>query len=537
VSDRSKEASRRGGGSATRSRPPRRAEAAWICAGLVVAAVVLYGPTLRHGFVSLDDEAYVEGNSHVRNGLTLDGVKWAFGATYQENWHPLTWISHMADVSVSGLAPGGHHLTGLVLHALNGVLLFLALRALTRDTWPSALAAALFVAHPLHVESVAWIAERKDVLSGFFWMLTLLAYARYARRPESRGAYAAVLASFALGLLAKPMLVTLPFVLLLLDWWPLGRTPAVREKAPLFALSAASSIVTYVAQAKGGVVGTWEAVPIGDRLANACVAYVSYLAKTIWPAGLSVYYTFRKIPPATGLLAGAILVAATIAILRLGLRGRPWLAVGWLWYLGTLVPVIGIVQIGRQAMADRYTYLPLVGIFLAIAWTLRELVARRPSWRVAAVATMACVLLALCAVTRAQVTVWRDSRTLFEHALALDPGNYLAHNGLGVVLVREGDVTGAISHLEEALRAAPDYMHAHNNLAGALVRAGRFAEAAEHLRAALRLVPNDAMAHYNLGLVLDQLGRREEAQVQYREALRLEPGLSEAAARLSGGGH
>jgi Flp pilus assembly protein TadD len=479
----------------------------------------------------LDDELYVTANRQVQKGLTRESVAWAFTATHAANWHPLTWLSHMLDVELFGLRPGPHHLHSLLLHILNTLLLFLLLRRLTGALWRSALVAALFALHPLHVESVAWIAERKDVLSTLFWLLALAAWAAYARAPKV-GPYGLALALFALGLMAKPMLVTLPFTLLLLDFWPLGRWPRpfrwetatglLREKLPFFALSAASAVITWTAQAKAGSVAGLAQIPLLERFLNACRAYLAYLGKTVWPTALSVFYPHPRAGALTAaaVFSGLILVGITACAFALR-RRAPYAWFGWLWYLGTLVPVIGLVQVGKQAMADRYTYVPLIGIFIAMAWGLAE-IARgnrvRRAW-IAAAAVAALGLLS--AATRIQVRTWADNDALFTHALAVAPQSDLIRFQVGNTRLLQGRLDEAITHLEEAVRLNPREAESRNSLALALLRTGRIAEGLEHLRQAYRLQPNNQDAAHNLAMTLLKTAMDLTARRDYRSALPL----------------
>jgi hypothetical protein len=455
-----------------------------LAAALALLAAFAFLPVLGNGFVLLDDGLYVTHNAWVAKGLTAGGLARVWSANVANNWHPLTMLSHMLDCQLWGLAPAGHHLTSLLLHIANVLLLFSALLRMTGAAWRSAAAAALFAVHPLHVESVAWVAERKDVLSACFWLLALLAYRRYALRP-SLGRYLLVALAMALGLTAKPMVVTLPFVLLLLDVWPLGRLrwePGWRgrlgrlalEKLPLLALSAAASLVTLHYQATS-LVGL-EIVPWRLRLANAAVSYAVYLGKILLPRHLAVFYPLSLEIPAWKAVAAGGLIALLTALALWRVRREPWLLVGWLWFLGTLVPVIGLVQVGRQAMADRYTYLPSIGIFLAVCWELPELAgarARGARGRAALAALAVAAILALAAGTRAQVRSWSDSAALFRHALAVTRDNYVAHLGLAKALMQEKDWTGAAAHYRAALALRPGLPDARTGLAEALREAKR----------------------------------------------------------------
>lgn len=532
---------------------------------LVLATGLAYGGLGQAGFVSYDDPGYVTENAHVLAGLSAEGLRWSLGTFRQGNWHPVTWWSHQLDVELFGLDPAGHHRTSLALHLASAVLVFALLRRATGARWRSALAAGLFALHPLRVESVAWIAERKDVLSAALGLLALRLWVE-----GTRGARIAATAAFALALGAKPMAVTLPCVLLLLDRWPLGRERAlgwarlVREKAVLFAFAAASCAVTVAAQRAGGAVQTLEAVPPLRRVENAALAVVAYLRQTLWPSDLAVFYPRSGPQPLAG-VAAVLAIAGATAWAQRGRERRPWAWTGWLWFLGTLVPVIGLVQVGEQARADRYTYLPSIGLALAAAWALGEVAARRPALRGALVAASLLVLGALGAATHRQVHVWHDSRTLFEHALAatgdhvvalvqlgnerrdagaldealplyeralrLRPTDFLAHLNYGAALGRAGRDAEAAGHFGRALELRPGEPRASANLAAALLALGRAAEAEAPLRAALRADPDQPAARYNLALALEATGRRAEARDELRRALELDPGF-EAARRL-----
>jgi tetratricopeptide (TPR) repeat protein len=501
--------------------------------GLTCAA---YSGLVASGFINYDDEVYVTQNAEVAKGLTPETAAWALKTFEASNWHPLTWLSHLIDVSFFGLHAAGHHVTSLLIHGVNAVLLFLLLEAITGATWRSAAAAALFAIHPLHVESVAWISERKDVLSTLFWLLALWSWSRYAAE-RTIARYAAVVVLFAMALMAKPMPVTLPFTLLLLDRWPLDRPEPLRfrlmEKAPLFAMSLASCVVTLIAQASGGAIQSLESMSLPERLASAVTAYVVYLRKTIWPMGLAVFYPYPH-----GILFGrallSLVVLTTISTLAVRFRDRaPYLLFGWLWFLGTLVPVIGLVQVGGQSMADRYTYVPLIGIFVSATWGLAEIARERRLGRVAASLGAVVAIIAATAVTRAQVAHWRDSTSLFTHTLAVTKDNWLAHNDLGLVLFEDGKTDEAVTHYAEALRIAPNYVEAQNNMGNALERLGLRDSAIEHYRRALALRPGYVRVHNNLGVALAGLGRTNEAIAEYNAALRLDPGYVKARKNLA----
>ncbi len=506
-------------------------------AGLIAATLVVYAQVAGFDFVNIDDQQYVENNRRVLAGPTRAGLAWALTTHAEANWHPLTWISLMLDARIGGPGPRLFHLTNLALHAANTLLLFGVLAVMTGSRLRSGFVAALFAIHPLHVESVAWISERKDVLSAFFGLLALSAYLRYVRRP-GLARYLPVGLAFALGLMAKPMLVTLPLAMLLFDYWPLRRVGPgtaggwlpILEKLPLLGLSVVSGILTLQAQLRGDAVNTLAALPLDARVANAVVSYVTYLTKMLWPTELAVFYPHpRDTLPLWQVSLSALALAGVTALAWAGARRRPYLAVGWLWYLVTLLPVIGLLQVGAQAMADRYTYLPLVGPFIAIAWGVPDLLQaaaspaalRRRTLALSAVALVAILLL----VARAhdQVGYWRDGATLFRHALRVTTDNARAHNGLGMALSRAGELERAVEHFREALRLDPAYPEAHDNLAAGLALQGKTAEAIEHFREALRLRPQDASCHANFGTVLMRRGDLDDAAAEFAEAIRLDP--------------
>ncbi len=541
-----------------------------MCVMLVVAVFLVFGQTLRHGFVNYDDDKYFSSNHQVKAGLTWNGVGWAFRTGHASNWHPLTWLSLMLDVELFGTDPAGPHLTNVILHAVNAVLLFLLLRQLTGACCPSAFVAAVFAVHPLRVESVAWVSERKDVLSGLFFMLTLLCYAKavtsdrwHVTRTDEQVAqtkatptsmrsrvtcymscyYWLALLFFALGLMSKPMLVTVPFVLLLLDYWPLKRfaiydTDSCRvlaihrslrftirrliwEKIPFFGLSAASCVATVLAQQEA--IKSMIVLPLTLRFGNALVTYVTYIGQMIWPDNLVVFYPYRFDVPAWQIAgAGTLLLFITLLAFRTA-RRFPWFATGWLWYLGMLVPVIGLMQAGDQSHADRYTYLPQIGLSLVMAWAIGNGTASW-RWRHQALGVAACsVIVALMACSWRQTSYWRSSETLWTHTLARTSGNYVAHNDLGVMLGSQGQLDEAIEHFQKALEIRPDYPEGHNNLGIALRRKGRLDEAIEHFKKAVKIAPTYADAYYNLGNALMQSGRLGEAIREYQKALDLAP--------------
>jgi Tfp pilus assembly protein PilF len=506
------------------------------CLILIAATVIVYAPVRHFGFVRWDDPDYVTDNVPVARGLTWQGAAWAFTSAHAANWHPVTWLSYMLDVQLHGMNAGPQHVTNLVLHVLNAVLLFGVLYRMTAAWGRSLFVAGLFAVHPLHVESVAWISERKDVLSTLFWMLTMWAYVIYVRRPGWRR-YLPVAALFALGLMAKSMLVTLPFVLLLLDFWPLRRAGwvrLVREKLPLFVLAALSSVVTFVVQRHVGAVAGFERFPLVLRLTNALASYLGYIGKMLWPARLAAFYPLSvRIPVLQASLGALLLTAVTIVAIRAG-RRHGYFLVGWLWYVGTLIPVIGLVQVGRQSMADRYTYVPLIGLFLIAAWGAPELVGRWRYGRIALPAAAACVLLACAVLARAQVGNWSDSASLWQHALEVTEDNYVAHNNFGAVLLKQGETGEALPHIVEALRIKPDFADAHNNLGMVQVQQGKLDEAIPHFIKALRIDPDFAEAQYNLGTILVRQGKLDEAAQRFAEAVRIKPDFMEAQNNLGG---
>jgi cytochrome c-type biogenesis protein CcmH/NrfG len=511
-----------------------------ICIALAVLTWGVFGQTLRYDFVNYDDPRYVYQNTTITSGINL---AWAFTHIHSENWHPLTTITHMLDCQLHGLNAGWHHFTNVLLHGLAVVLLFVALERMTGALWRSAFVAAVFAVHPLHVESVAWIAERKDVLSALFFMLTLLAYLRYTRAP-SIGRYLTVALVVALGLMSKPMLVTLPFVLLLLDYWPLARFEARRpntgrqmlqlvlEKIPLLALSAVSSIVTFLAQR--GAIGWTEQLPVSARISNALVAYVIYVRQMFWPAKLAVFYTHpeNRLPLLEISLAFIVLVGITTAAFVFR-KKAPYFMTGWLWYLGMLVPVIGLVQVGWQGHADRYTYLPQIGLYIAVTWAVTDLTRL---WRLQRIVLGAAGLVLIGTLSwRAwlQTSYWRDSETLFTHALAVTSNNDVALNNLGIIFLEKGQLDDAISRLQAAIDLRPENGPAHDNLAKALLKKGQVAEAMVHYRKFLEIEPENVEARNTLGTALIQQGHVKEAIDQWQDALALQPDNGNAASNLA----
>jgi tetratricopeptide (TPR) repeat protein len=561
-----------------------------IGAALILGTLLAYGRVLTCGFTNFDDPNYITENSHVSSGLSAGNLAWAFTTGHASNWHPLTWISHMVDCQIFGLHAAGHHAVNLLFHLANTLLLFGILKRMTGAIWRSAAVAALFAWHPLHVESVAWLSERKDVLSAFFWLLTMRAYLRYVEEfkvhsPKFKACYVMALVWFVCGLMSKPMVVTLPFVLILLDYWPLRRilssgeagTPApgtvsfrraLLEKAPMLALALIASLITFFVQQHGGAVRSLESLPFQERAANALVSYVRYMGDLFWPRDLAVFYPFP------GHIAGWQWggAAALLAVVTLGAfslrRRHPFLITGWLWYLGTLVPVIGLVQVGTQAMADRYTYLPSIGWFIALAWGAGEAVQRLPRTKLPVLAAGGAALVACLALTVVQTGYWKNSRTLFSHAIAVTKDNTLAHvnlgeaydkegnaelakaefmkalqinpesastlNGLGEVLAHGGDTANAVKYFDSALSRRPFFGDAHYNLGNVFAATGDYVQAAAHYAEAVRAKPDSPDAHNNLGAMLVKMGRWDDAANEFKTALRLNPNFPEAEDELGG---
>ncbi len=507
-----------------RTRPaPNRFLIVGISLGLFLTTLLVYAPVYRFGFVNFDDPDYVTNNPHVRNGLTSDGIVWAFTSTEAANWFPATRLSHLLDVEIFGLRAGGHHFTSAFLHAFATVFLFAFLLAATGAAWPSAFVAMLFAVHPLHVESVAWIAERKDVLSALFWFLALWGYVRRH--------YWLTLLCFCMGLMSKPMVVTLPFVLFLLDKWPLRQSlrSALRLKIPMLALSAAGAIAAYLVQRSSGAVREVGQFPLGLRVENAVVSYAAYIVKMFWPAKLAVFYPYPHHLPVWQIALSALLLVGISTLVLRERRSRPYLAVGWLWYLGTLVPVIGLVQVGAQARADRYTYLPMVGLSIMLAWGLREILKRKIAIFGAIAACLACAV--LC---EAQIRYWRNSETLFRHALDVTSGNYLAHHNLGEALAEEGRFSEAIRQYQAALQIEPNAANVQTDYGNALAKSGHMPEAIAHYQAALRALPDSPITHNDLANAFAATPETmPEAIAEYQTALRLKPDYEEARNNLA----
>jgi len=502
---------------------------------LVLVTFAVYAQVWSHEFVDLDDTGYVVANPNVNTGLNAANLRWAFTTGHAANWHPLTWISHQLDVSLFALNPGWHHLMNVGWHIANTLLLFGLLRMMTGAVWRSAFVAAVFAVHPAHVESVAWIAERKDVLSAFFWLTTTGAYVAWVRQPGA-ARYGLVLLLFALGLMAKPMLVTLPFTLLLLDVWPLGRTAVswtrkVVEKLPLFAVVIASSAITAIVQQRGGAVGTLDLIPMSDRLANAVLSYGRYLKMLVWPVDLAVLYPYVfNLPLSSVALAGAVLAAISVLAWRVR-RAHPYVLIGWLWFLGTLLPVIGLVQIGVHALADRYTYLPYVGVLIAIAWGGRALAMRMHATPAFLRVTAAGLVIALAVVAHLQAATWVTSEGIWLRAVTSTRNNARAHNALGSVYGNAGQADEAIVQFRAALRLRPDVSDArviYANLGRALMSKGEAEEALPFLERAIALNPERADIRHDAALACFALTRTEDALAHWREAIRLNPQFEDA---------
>ncbi|MCH2606088.1 MAG: tetratricopeptide repeat protein [Nitrospinales bacterium] len=499
-----------------------------ICILLVIATFIAYMQVLKYGFItSFDDTEYLTSNWNIKAGLTKESIVWAFSTSYAANWHPLTWLSHMLDYELYGMEPFGHHLTSLIFHITNTLLLFGVLLKMTGALWRSGLVAVLFALHPLNVESVAWVSERKNVLSTFFLLLTLWAYVRYVDK-KNAGNYLLVVLFLALGLMSKPMLVTLPFVLLLLDFWPLKRFSEVRparlilEKVPLFILIIGSCVATFITQKSGGAIRSSEFSSLYFRVANALVSYFEYLRNMLWPSGLSVFYPHpgNALPIWKPLACTILLVVVTIWVVK-GIRRAPYLAVGWFWYLGTLVPVIGIVQVGEQAMADRYTYVPLIGIFIAIAWSLPEQIKTGKEKLLPILSGI--VISLLIALTWIQVSHWKNSITLFKHAINVTDTKYLGvatiHAFLGDAYHREGELGIAISEFKKSLDLDPINLYSLNNLAATLAEQGNLKEGLSYAQKLSRLQPDYTPGLITMGNILEETGKLDQAQIYYEQVL------------------
>lgn len=524
-----------------------------VCLIIVITSLVVYWQVRNHDFINLDDGSYILNNPHVREGLTLEGFTWAFSFPGFDYWHPLTWVSHMLDCHLYGLKPGMHHQISMILHIVNSMLLFLAFKRMTGSVWRSAFVSLLFALHPLNVESVVWLAERKNVLSSFFWLLTMLIYIYYTKRPNFYK-YLLIFFVFGLGLMSKPMLVTLPFVLLLLDYWPLCRFKLppldsgqeirttiksgfqyllilrlVLEKIPLLALSVIGIFLSSLSLQRLGILISTTTVPMKLRISNAVVSYVSYVSKAIWPHNMAVFYPYPQTLPlwqvaGSGLLLGFI----SILVIR-AVRSKPYLTVGWLWYIGTLVPAIGLVQAGLwPAVADRFAYIPFIGLFILIAWGVPDLVSRCSFKEIKLTTAAAALLAILMATSFLQVRYWRNSIVLFEHALEVTDSNHVAHHKLGEAFEAQDRADEAVRHYSEALNLKPDFLATHLNLGIILRKEGKLNGAEKHLSKVLSFKPDFAEAHNELGITLKEQSRFDAAVRHYLEALRIRPNYSHA---------
>jgi Flp pilus assembly protein TadD len=556
-----------------------------VCLLLGAVVLIVFWPAVHCNFIAFDDHDYVLENKYVQHGLNWRSIQWAFTTTHTSNWHPLTWVSHILDWQLYGPEPGGHHFTSLLLHLANSVLLFLVLNRLTGALWRSAFVAAIFALHPLRVESVVWISERKDVLSTFFWMLTVGAYVRYAEEFKVHGSkfkvfYALALFFFACGLMSKPMVVTLPCVLLLLDFWPLGRLEfgpkfcwrLIVEKIPFFLLAAGGGVVTFLIQKHFGVLTTLTRFPLSVRLANVPVAYMNYIFKNFWPSGLAVFYPHQPLDLLE--VSGAICLLAAVSVLAVRRwRAQPYLAVGWFWFLGMLVPTIGLLQVGYQSMADRYSYLPSVGLWIMVAWGVKDLIGDHLLPRRAAAAAGGMAVIACIVMTPVEISYWRDTSILFQRAAAVTDQHYMAYfnlgcdalkqgqypqaiaffrtalrdevnnalwtdhsrayNNLGFAYLHEGEITNAVTNFEMAIAIKPHFAEAYYNLGRAYLTNNQLPMAVEDFQQALAIDPNVAETHYKLANALLQSGRPAEAIAHYSKALQLRPGMDEAANNLA----
>jgi len=526
-----------------------------ICIFLVISTLAVYWQVKDHEFINYDDNRYITGNGHVQAGLTGESIVWAFTTSYASNWHPVTWLSHMLDYELYGDRPKGHLLTNVFLHITNTLLLFMVLFRLTGAIWQSAFVAVLFALHPLNVGSVAWTAERKNVLSTLFWLLTMGAYISYVNKPSIKK-YGWVALFLALGLMSKPMLVTLPFVLLLLDYWPLRRwnikntngsieqttnsaplSRLILEKIPLFLLVIGSITTTLIVQKMGGAVKSFDVFPLKERFINAFVSYLSYLQKMVWPSNLSIFYPHPEgaLPVWKGVLCGMVLLGITILAVK-WIKKAPYFALGWFWYLGTLVPVIGIVQVGAQAMADRYAYVPLIGIFIILAWGISGLLEKWDPRKKALPIAAGAVILVLMVGAWVQAGHWKNSITLFKHAISVTKNQYpsfaVAYDNLGYALAKKGDIGEAITHYKTAIKINPNYANTYNNFGALLARQESLKEAITHYKTAIKIAPNFAKAHNNLGHALGEKGDIDAAITHYKTAIKINPNFAIAYVNL-----
>ena len=513
---------------------PHRNRAVFLgCLFLVFINLLIYAQTLNHDFLNYDDDKYVTQNPHVLTGLNLENIKWAFFATHSRHWHPLTWLSHMMDGHFFGKAPAGHHFSNLLFHIINTLLLFYILQRSTGALWRSMVAAALFAVHPLHVQSVAWISDRKDLLSTLFWLLAILSYVRYTEK-SSLGRYILILLIFFMGLLSKPMVVTLPLILILLDFWPLGRFRLVKtgivsysrlifEKILLLIIASVSGLVTIYAMQAAKSIDLGKLLPNGIHITNALISYIEYIFKMFYPVNLSVHYFYPGAQPVWKMLSvGLLLIGLSYLIITAG-KKRPYLITGWFWYLITLLPVVGLIGSGPHRMADRFTYLPLIGLFIVISWGSRDILNKYPRGKAIFLISAGLIISVLSICATIQAGHWRNSRSLFDHALKIDGRNFLAHNNLGMVLAERAEPDQAIFHFKSAIRINPGFVKARYNLGNMYLKQGNLNRAVTCYRGALGKNPNYKKAHNNLGYALVLEGKVEESLKHFDAALKIDP--------------
>lgn len=504
--------------------------AAYLLPAIILITLAAFSPVLWNDFINFDDDVFVYANPNIASGLTLEAVRWAFTSGHEANWIPLSLLSHALDVQMFGMNPAGHHAVNLLLHVASSCMLFMFFKKATAAPWKSAAVAFLFALHPLHVESVAWVAERKDVLSTFFGMLTLCLYLRYSEKPGI-GRYCAALGCFTLGLLSKPMLVTLPLILLLLDWWPLGRTGVISvadffcqrsvatrlifEKIPFMILSACSSMITYRVQQVVGELP--QGYTFVSRAGKACIAYTTYLYKMIWPVDLAILYPFSKYPPSNTIILGSalFLILITTAVFLYG-RQFPYLITGWMWYLITLLPVIGLIQIGQHSVADRYTYIPLTGLFVIMAWGLPQLLVQLSYRDVIAGGAAACAIVVMMILTFCQLLYWKNSETLFKRTLEVTEDNWVIHSNLGLVYLNQGRIDEAFRQFNQSIKAKPSYSLAYLNLGAAYITTSEYEKAVDAFTWSLKFDRGSPKAHFGLGVAYLGLGKRENALIEYQ---------------------
>ena len=516
---------------------------------LILAIAAVYYPVRHYEFISLDDGLYVTANDRVQQGLSIEGLKWAFTTDHAGFWIPMTWVSLMIDSHFFGLSAGSFHLTNVVIHVFNALLLFFVFRRMTGRIWASGLVAALFAIHPIHVESVAWVSERKDVLFAFFWLLAMWFYVRYAEKPGFNR-YIPLIICFFLGLMAKPMIVTLPFVLLLLDYWPLKRIPKLQmnrsgeqrtaktisililEKIPLFILTVIVSVITFMLQKSGGAVTSLSTLPVSQRIFNSLISYLQYIGKMVWPHPLAVLYPRTDVLPTWQWVLSLLVLLAVSAVICHYRKIHPFLVVGWLWFLGTMVPVIGLVQSGPQTMADRFAYIPFIGLYLMAAWGLGTMIDRWPRRKSVTAILMIAILATSMLLARMQVGYWSNNLTLYEHTLNTTRNNFVVHRNYGMALAYKGRLAEAIYHFKRALAIDPHYAQTYHDLGTALMLNRDYEDSLKYFDHALKLRPNYLKSHYNLGLALMHLGRAQQAEFHFRRALQIDPNYYRAQKNL-----